>query len=247
MYEIIDWIIEFRQTKKESYLERILDQVEAFILKTTKKVEPMFREDIIQELRIGTVDIIQKIKLYSNPVDYFYFTKMNFKKLCNAQFSFDSIQTIFHVPYFSSFIHEVGIELLRKAFFSKNDYIVLNNLFMKFNAQNQFISILKKRFSSIIAGFYRKNSNYLTFEMKILNRKDENGKERLEEIEAPVLHPSSILDQYGFTEEELSFLKLFIDNHRILTQQEVSIKLDVTQQYVSKKLKEIKKKYQKKL
>nr|MDE6655880.1 hypothetical protein [Anaeroplasmataceae bacterium] len=199
------------------------------------------------ELRIGTVDIIKKIKLYSNPVDYFYFTKANFLLLSEAHFSFDSIQAIFPVPYFSSFIHEVGIEPLKKAFISKNNYIILNNLFMKFNAQNQFISILKKRYSSILAGFYRKNSNYLVLEMKILNRKNEKGKERLEEIEAPIVHPSSVLDQYGFTEEELAFLRLFIDDYRILTQQEVSLKLDVTQQYVSKKLNEIKKKYQKKL
>ncbi len=247
MYEIIDWIRGFRQTSNEMYLEKILNQLEVFILKTAKKVDSLYREDIIQELRIGTVDIIQKIKLYTNQVDYFYFTQTNLKKLRNAQFSFDSIQTIFPVPYFSSFIHEVGIDLLKKAFFSKNDYSILNNLFIKFNAQNQFISILQKRYSSIIAGFYRKNGNYLALEMKILNRKDENGKERLEEIEAPIIYPTYALDQYGFSEEEITFLNLFIDKHRVLTQKEVAEKINVTQQYVSKKLNQIKKKYQCKL
>ncbi|MDE7100314.1 MAG: hypothetical protein K2O05_00495, partial [Anaeroplasmataceae bacterium] len=154
---------------------------------------------------------------------------------------------IFPIPYFSSFIQEVGIEVLKKAFFSKNDYLVLNNLFMKFNVQNQFISILQKRYSSIIASFYRKNANYIAYEMKILNRKDENGKERLEEIEAPIIQPTYLLEQYGFSNEELIFLNLFIDKHRLLTQKEVSEKLNVTQQYVSKKLREIKKKYQQKL
>ncbi|MDE5565400.1 MAG: hypothetical protein K2I77_00270 [Anaeroplasmataceae bacterium] len=213
MYEIMDWIIEFRETKKELYLEKILKQVEVFILKTAKKVDPLYREDVIQELRIGTVDIVKKIKINFNQVEYFYFNKFNFKKLNRSGFSFDSIKSIFTIPYFSSFIHEVGIDALKKAFFSKNDYLVLNNLFMKFNAQNQFISILQKRYSSIIASFYRKNANYIAYEMKILNRKDENGKERLEEIEAPIVHPTYLLEQYGFSNEELIFLNLFIDKH----------------------------------
>lgn len=247
MYEIMDWIIEFRKTQKEIYLEKILKQVEVFILKTAKKVDSLYREDVIQELRIGTIDVIKKIKINVNQVDYFYFNKFNFKRLNRRGFSFDSIESIFPIAYFSSFIHEVGIEVLKKAFFSKSDYLVLNNLFMKFNVQNQFISILQKRYSSIIASFYRKNANYITLEMKILNRKDENGKERIEEIEAPIVKPIHLLEQYGFSEEELIFLNLFIDKHRLLTQKEVSEKLNVTQQYVSKKLREIKKKYQKKL
>ena len=53
------------------------------------------------------------------------------------------------------------------------------------------------------------------------------------------------LDIKNVNEDDYAFLLLFIEKGNVLTQKDVAIKLGITQQAVSKKMKKIKEKYKK--
>lgn len=243
MFEIIDWILFFQDTRQEEYLRRILDQVKPLMYKKSQKIDMYFREDIIQEFMVGTVQVVNRIQIFENKLDSQYFTRDNLCMILQSNYEEKMVSHIFHNPYLYEFIGMVGKDFFEQAFVDKHAFQELNHLFMKSNAQHQFFSILKKRFDSIIAQFYRRNALYLNMEVKSLNRMNVKGKENLEDIEDPSYIKQNTFDAYDFTEEEIGFLKLFIEDNIILTQQQVAKRLGASQQYVSKKLNQIKKKY----
>lgn len=242
MYEIVDWILEYQRTEQEKELEKILTHIHAFIFKTSKKVDSRFREDIIQELRMGAISVVKKIRIEKREIDSAFFSIENFNILKEHHFSLETISNLFPIPYLIEFLKNSDIYLFQNAFMGEDYYHLLNAEFNKFNAQNQFFSILKKRFHSIIASFYRNNGNFISLEINLLNRCNHKGKEWVEELEAPIA-PVFSFEALGFSTNDALFLKLFIEEHRVLTQYEVSKKLGVSQQYVSKKISMIKKKY----
>lgn len=247
MYEIMDWIIKYQKTKEENDLGRIVKRLEPLIYSTSLKVAAPYREDLIQELKMGIVNIIQTFKVSKKELDVSLFCYNNLFLLEEQHFSSKSIYSLFSDSYFISFLREFGLEKFKISFIclKKRTNLIAN--FSKFNAQNQFFSILQKRFSSILSGFYRKNSKSFFSEIRSLNTINDKGRERIEEIEAPSLKRVSLLDQLDFSINDINFLKLFIEDNNLLTQLEVANKLGVSQQYVSKKLKEIKVKYKNKL
>lgn len=244
MFELIDWIRLYQKTKEEQYFKRILNQVETLMIKTSKRVEKSYREDLIQELTIGTFDVISKITIFENRLDKSLFTTENYISLMADNFSIVKVYQIFHNDYLCNFLNQIEFDLFIHSFTNEQAFLVLDDLFMKYNAQNQFFFILQKRYTSILASFYRKNRNYFSLEVKLLNRPSPKGNEYVESIEDKSSHSKAFLEQYEFTTEEKNFLYCFIEGNYVLTQQEVAQKIGTSQQNVSKKLSAIKKKYQ---
>lgn len=246
MYEIVDLILEYKTTPNNQLLQKILDILNPYIRAKANKVHPFYREDILQELRLGTVLVIQRLNLLAISLDKELFQTKNYIYLSERNFSLDAIQRIFPNPYFLSFFKETGVEILKNAFITKNLYPI-QQLYKKFTIRNQFYHILEKKYNSILYSFYRKYSSCISLETVSLNMKNPRGIERIEELPSAYTDLSINLEKYGIQKEDASFLMLFMDGSVILSQEKVSKLLGTSQQNISKKIVALRKKYQGKL
>lgn len=125
-------------------------------------------------------------------------------------------------------------------------YIVLYTTIIRFKIDNgkdeknnkQFLKILQLKFQYKIADFYKdyKKEQIL---MELYLKKMINEKRFNKDLE-------DILLQKGLSKKEIQFIMEFIENEQIINQTKVARKLKVSQQTVSRKIKEIKEKYKKK-
>lgn len=247
MYEIADLILEYKTTTSNHSLQKILDMLTPFIRAKANKVHPFYREDVIQELRLGTVTVIHHLNILTPALDdNLFHQNINYLFLTQKNFSAESIQTIFPYPYFVSFLKETGVQILRDAFLTQNT-VPIQNLFLKFNLRNQFFHILEKKYTSVLCSFYRKFSSSIALESRSLNMKNDRGVEYIEEVKSSYSSFKINLEKYGIQKEDAEFIMLFLDGTKILTQEKVSKLLGTTQQNISKKVITLRKKYQGKL
>ena len=78
MYEIVDLILEYKTTPNNQLLQKILDILNPYIRVKANKVHPFYREDILQELKLGTVLVIQRLNLLAISLDKELFQTNNF-------------------------------------------------------------------------------------------------------------------------------------------------------------------------
>ncbi len=242
MYEIVDLIRKYKKFKQDSILKEIIDLLQPIFLKYLKKIPQTYKEDFLQELIMGTHLVIINMKFHECIFEEEKFNFENEQYLSSKGFTLKNIQTIFSNPYLLSFIQDVGIEFFKKAFHNpyKKEFKIL---FFKFNIRNQFYHILGKRFDSLLATFYRINTNYFLNENRILNLMTNKGIEQVEGIPSKTYACNIRLERYGIEKQDIPFLLLFIDGTYILSQREVAQKLGVSQQSISKRLKIIRNKY----
>ncbi len=232
MYEIASLILEYKENQSEAILAQIYAILKPLILKYSKKVSVLYQEDILQELMMGTLSIIQQMKIQVPEIEKEAFMDIENQKNPSKK-------------YYSNFVQEVEQHHLMHLLFADN-YQKITELFHKFCIRNQFYYLLEQRYRSIIATFYRENSNYFYYEIRILNVVEDSGLERIDRL-VSLEHQKYDFERYGITEKDALFLKLFIDGNCILSQKEVAKKLGVSQQSISKRLKGLRKKYQTKL
>lgn len=246
MKDIIDLVLEYKTREKDDILEEIFLRLKPLMLKKLKKVEKIYHEDITQEFLWGIVLVIKRIELRENGLERDSFSVSNQRYLENHQFSLSSIYALYKNKYLIHYLKGYGLNEFKNAFYDKK-IEKFNEGFGRFNMHNQLLYIIEKRMSAVIASFYRRNKEIFYYEEMSLNQVNYEGKELLNEIEGPSLTHTLDLRKYGILEEDIMFLELFIENDYILTQQEVSLKLGKSQQYISKKIQQIRKKYQNKL
>ena len=149
---------------------------------------------------------------------------------------------IFNNKYIKNFIDETGIDFLEKVFLNNEFYESFIKTFIKFNFRNQFFYLLEKRFDTVIAGFYRKNADYFSKEQAILNRETDEGDEYIDLIPDSTQNKISF-EKLGIAKKDIEFLNLFIDGDKVYSQTEVAKRLGTSQQYISKRIREIRDKY----
>ena len=170
------------------------------------------------------------------------FCKDNLHFLRINNFSSESLMKLFNNKYIKNFIDEAGIEVLENAFKDEIGYIKFKSDFAKFNFRNQFFNLLEKRFETVLAAFYRNNMDYFTKEQTILNRFTEEGDEYIDLISDN--SPKKInFEKLGISKKDIEFLNLFIDGDKVYSQTEVAKMLGTSQQYISKRIREIRSKY----
>ncbi len=185
MLKIVDLILEYKETHKESYAAEILKIIMPMIMSKAKSIRPDYKEDVIQDLKTSLFAVIN-IAIYKDvELSNSIFTNENLNYLMKEKFSKESLLKIFENKYIINFIEESGVDIVKGAFQSLDNNILFQNNFSKFNFRNQFFNILNKRFDSVIASFYRKNIDYLTKEQTILNRETAEGDEYIDLLPDP--------------------------------------------------------------
>ena len=149
---------------------------------------------------------------------------------------------MFNNTYIKNFIDETGIDFLEKVFLNHDYYANFIETFIKFNFRNQFFYLLEKRFDTVIAGFYRKNADYFSKEQAILNRETDEGDEYIDLIPDSTQNKISF-EKLGIAKKDIEFLNLFINGDKVYSQTEVAKRLGTSQQYISKRIREIRDKY----
>lgn len=242
MLKIVDLILEYKTSHSERSAEEIMNIVLPMIMNKVKLIRADYREDVIQDLKMSLFSIVN-IAVFKDaniPESLFCKDKLSFLRINN--FSSESLMKLFNNKYIKNFIDESGIEVLENAFVDENGYIKFKSNFAKFNFRNQFFNLLEKRFESVLASFYRNNMDYLTKEQTILNRFTEEGDEYIDLI--PDNSPKKIdFEKLGMSKKDIEFLNLFIDGNKVYSQTEVAKMLGTSQQYISKRIREIRDKY----
>ncbi len=242
MLKIVDLILYYKNSHNEKTAEEIIKIILPMITNKAKLVRSDYREDIIQDLKMNVFSVIELAIYKKIELPESLFIKDNLCLLETNNFSEETLNQVFKNKYIKNFIKEVGTDILKNAFISKKGYIKFKNNFEKFNFRNQFFNILSKRFDSVLATFYRNNMSYFTKEKIILNKLTEEGNEFIDFI--PDNSPKKVsFEQLGMSKKDIEFLKLFIDGDKVYSQTEVAKILGTSQQYISKKIKEIRNKY----
>lgn len=242
MLRIVDLIIDYKNSHSEKSAEGILEIILPMIMNKAKPIRPDYKEDVIQDLKTSLFSVIN-IAIYKDidlPITLFTQSNLNFIKIHN--YSLDSLNQIFKNKYIKNFIDESGTEILDAAFEDKNSYLLFKTNFSKFCFRNQFFNILEKRFDSVIAMFYRKNMDYFSKEQTILNRETEAGEEFIDLVPDNTQKKISF-EKLGISKKDIEFLNMFIDGDKVYSQTEVAKRLGTSQQYISKRIKEIRDKY----
>lgn len=242
MLKIVDLILDYKSTHKEKSAEAILNIVMPMIMSKVKPIRVDYKEDVIQDLKTNLFSVIN-IAIYKNvelPISLFNTDNLRFLK--SRDYSVEAIVSVFNNKYIKNYIDEAGIDILEGAFENEEKYQEFIINFSKFSFRNQFFNILDKRFDSVIAAFYRNNIDYLTKEQMKLNRETDEGDEYIDLIPDNSQQKIS-LEKLGFSKKDIDFLNLFIDGDKVYSQTEVAKMLGTSQQYISKRIKEIRKKY----
>lgn len=241
MTNIVELILSYRKTHSEEVLKKILDSLFPMMLKRLKKIPKKDQEDILQEFKMGLYSLILKFEFQPKEIDSDLFNSENKNRLLNNDTFEETVMEIFHNPYILCFLKTDHTNFWC-AFESEEGYRLFTESFFRFNAQNQFLSVLNQRLNSIVADFFRKNENYFKYEKRILNRKNGHGQEFLYQLKDKQKEVISFLE-LGFSQEDAQFLSLFISGSKINSQAEVAYQLGISQQSVSKKMKQIYEKY----
>lgn len=217
MNKIIKLILKYKKTKDDYIFEEI---VEIFNPLIKVKCNKVIKSNDLQFFKKDKEEIKQDLlaKLFST-IEHF-----NYKKYYNNL----DIEKLKNNKHFINFI---------KA----NPNINNDKLIDEFNLfcnENQFKKYLNKTFNNEIL----KNIKILNSNINIVSLNNVN-KEEIEIINT-ILETNKTIsyDLFKLTKKEKDFLQLFIENNNVLTIQEVSKKLNITKQAVSKRKKIILKK-----
>lgn len=139
--------------------------------------------------------------------------------------------------YYKAFVNKYKIELLEISNEIKNlEYKLFCN-------ENQFIKYLNTSLNNKIIDYYRNYKSNLLNNAISLNSYIYEDVELIETIEDKAYQKTDFFDMYNFSEKELEFLKCFLENGKVLSEEKVAKKLGISQQAVNKKKKKIIKKY----
>ncbi len=242
MLKIVDLILEYKDTHKEKTAEEILNKIMPMINKKVKSIRADYKEDVVQDLKTNLFSIINIANYRNIELSVSLFSKDNLSFLRSKDYSVEAINLVFNNKFIKNYIDEMGIDILEGAFETKEKYQEFIIDFSKFSFRNQFFHILDKRFDTVRAAFYRNNIDYFNKEQMMLNWETDEGDEFIDLIPDNSQQKISF-EKLGFSEKDIKFLSLFIDGDKVYSQTEVAKRLGTSQQYVSKRIREIRRKY----
>lgn len=237
MNKIVKKIINYQNTRSEFMFEEIVEELTPFIENHLKNIPKEFRDDVRQEMLMALYEVINKYFKVNEKIaiEENLFLKRKY------DISINELKE--NNKDLNDFIEKYGIELLNKALKNKEYQKTFNYEYMLFCNEKQFISYLNKTFNNLKIDSYNEYSTNSKYVVKSLNEKIFDDIELVELIEDNSLENKfNIFQKYNLTNEEIEFLLNFFEYGRKLTEQEVALKYNVSQQYISKKLKKIKKK-----
>lgn len=228
MNETIKLVIKYKETNDEFLFEEIVNIFKPLIIvycnKVKKSLDSSFYlyldDDIKQELLITLYNSINKFNIYP------YLDDTNVLKIDQLKES----------KYFNKFANKY------ENVINKNKLISEYNLFCN---ENQFKKYLVKAFNNVISKYFNK----LNRTIKIVSLNTMIGDD-IELIDTIIDEKPSKPKEYDFSllsKKDIDFLNKFIEGNRILKNEEVSKKLNVTKQAISKRKIAIIKKFKKKL
>lgn len=240
----IKLVMKFQKTHWDFVFKEIVDEFNPLINFHLKTIPYQYKKDVRQEILIGLFDVIQnRFVIKKNiEIDKTAFTLDNLNLLIIKDFSI--VNKVFKSKYVNKFINKYGIKLIKNAFISEEERKLFLYEYMLFCNERQFTYYLNKTFDNIKKDFFSKYSLDKEYVVKSLNEQVADEIELVNLIEYEDINASSsVFEKYGMSDDDLDFVLSFIDKGRKLSQKEVSIKYNVSQQFVSKKLNSIINKY----
>lgn len=219
---LIKLIIKYKIDSTDNTFDKIVLKLNGLFKSYLNKVEPYYRDDLNQELLIK---IYKAVKMF---------------KINNDLFTKDDLFKLDSNPYANNFNKTYGLEFTIKDLNEKELSYYINEINLFCN-ENQFLKYISKTFNNIYIDFLRKHKNEIN---NLIIKVDQTD---FVDTKTMNLHSNVMLESnFNFDEDDLYFLKQFIENDRILTEKEVGERLGISQQAVNKRKKAIKEKYKNK-
>lgn len=236
----IKLLVKYQLTKSDRIFKKIVEEFKPLINHYLKKIPKLYQEDIYQEMLIVLNNIIiNHFKINKNikiKEDLFTIDNLNLLKANN----FKNVNTIFQNPYLNKFISIYKEEQLELAFYNTLERKKLIKEFMYYCNERQFTYYINKTFMNMVNKVLKEENS----QVNSLNKKVKDGTELLDlQEDQSSIQNNSLFDKYKMSDNDLNFILSFIEKGRVLTQKEVAKKYKVSQQQISKRVKEIKNKY----
>ena len=222
--DVIILIKKFRVTNDNNYFNMIFQNLYPLMILKIKGIFREDREDAIQILSIELLDVVRNATLYESCfLDKKYFCDENEKLIKNRETS--KIDQMFSTAFLEQYLisNPFQWELLEDAFHSTESFKKFNEQYSHYVCKIKILSLLLRKFSTAISKFQKKLRKEKYYEIVSLNEVNEYGNEFIDLIpneDNQVIN----LEDFVFEDEDLEFLKMFIQDDELLSQSEVANK-----------------------
>lgn len=191
------------------------------------KIHSYYRDDLYQEILIKIYNVIDIFKINLNSL-----YEINIELVKNIKER--NYYKILNEKYVNGYEEKYGDMVLVMY---QNEKIQDSELILElsyFCNENQFINYINKSINSAFVNFVRNKKSEYNINIKRERRK----KNKIEEVNYLELLDQLFL-KYNLLDEEKKFLKMFIENNKLISEKTVGRKLGISQQAVNKRKKKI--------
>lgn len=191
------------------------------------KIHSYYRDDLYQEILIKIYNVIDTFKINLNIL-----YEINIELVKNIKER--NYYKILNEKYVNGYEEKYGDVVL---IMYQNEKIQDSELILElsyFCNENQFINYINKSINSAFVNFVRNKKSEYNINIKRERRK----KNKIEEVNYLELLDQLFL-KYNLLDEEKKFLKMFIENNKLISEKTVGRKLGISQQAVNKRKKKI--------
>lgn len=191
------------------------------------KIHSYYRDDLYQEILIKIYNVIDIFKINLNIL-----YEINIELVKNIKER--NYYKILNEKYVNGYEEKYGDMVLVMY---QNEKIQDSELILElsyFCNENQFINYINKSINSAFVNFVRNKKSEYNINIKRERRK----KNKIEEVNYLELLDQLFL-KYNLLDEEKKFLKMFIENNKLISEKTVGRKLGISQQAVNKRKKKI--------
>lgn len=191
------------------------------------KIHSYYRDDLYQEILIKIYNVIDIFKINLNIL-----YEINIELVKNIKER--NYYKILNEKYVNGYEEKYGDMVLVMY---QNEKIQDSELILElsyFCNENQFINYINKSINSAFVNFVRNKK----LEYNINIKRERRKKNKIEEVNYLELLDQLFL-KYNLLDEEKKFLKMFIENNKLISEKTVGRKLGISQQAVNKRKKKI--------
>lgn len=239
MNKRIKIIIKYQESKEDYLFDEIVNEFKPLIKFHLKTIPFQYKNDVNQEMLLTLYNIVHyKFKINNK----FSINEEIINKIISNNFNKNN--TIYINKYLNAFLNKYGDEFIRSSLNIKDKKQLFIFEYMLYCNERQFTYYLNKSFENINKRFHINYSLDNEYIVKSLNEIVKDNIEFIDLVEdVNNAKEKHFFDKYNMTDKELEFILSFIERGKILSQKEVAIKYNISQQLISKKLNKIKNKY----
>jgi len=213
---IIDLYSKFNNNSivQDQLFEEIIQEINPIITNELKAIPHFLRDDMKQEVMLKIFKIFKEQK-YKLKLDKLSINNQSLKKFISES--------------------KENEKLYQESFLSNEKYNLFINSYIKYAANIKLCAYVKRAIRNCKIDYLKKYYREKFISLNEIN----DGTEMIDLIED---EKQSKLDYHFLSllpKDDIAFLKLFLQNNSVLSQSEVAKKMNVSQQYVSKRLKQI--------